>query len=52
MSDLKKKFDAASASVKKAKKDPGNDMKLKISPTTSKRPTATSRATSPDSPTS
>ena len=30
MSDLKKKFDAASASVLKAKKDPGNEMKLKL----------------------
>jgi acyl-CoA-binding protein len=30
MSDLKKKFDAAAASVLKAKKDPGNDMKLKL----------------------
>ena len=30
MSDLKKKFDAASAAVLKAKKDPGNDMKLKL----------------------
>ena len=30
MSDLRKKFDAASASVLKAKKDPGNDMKLKL----------------------
>ncbi|MDQ3027462.1 MAG: acyl-CoA-binding protein [Pseudomonadota bacterium] len=30
MSDLKKKFDAASAAILKAKKDPGNDMKLKL----------------------
>ena len=30
MSDLKKKFDAAAAAVKKAKADPGNDMKLKL----------------------
>ena len=30
MSDLKRKFDAASAAVKKATKDPGNDMKLKL----------------------
>ncbi len=30
MSDLKKKFEAASADVKKASKDPGNDMKLKL----------------------
>lgn len=30
MSDLKKKFDAAAASVLKAKKDPGNDTKLKL----------------------
>lgn len=30
MSDLKKKFDAAAANVMKAKKDPGNDMKLKL----------------------
>lgn len=30
MSDLRKKFEAASASVLKAKKDPGNDMKLKL----------------------
>jgi acyl-CoA-binding protein len=30
MSDLKKKFDAAAAAVMKAKKDPGNDMKLKL----------------------
>lgn len=30
MSDLKKQFDAAAAAVTKAKKDPGNDMKLKL----------------------
>ena len=30
MSDLRKKFDAAAANVLKAKKDPGNDMKLKL----------------------
>ncbi|MEO5692084.1 MAG: acyl-CoA-binding protein [Usitatibacter sp.] len=30
MSDLKKKFDAAAASVLKAKKDPGSEMKLKL----------------------
>jgi diazepam-binding inhibitor (GABA receptor modulator, acyl-CoA-binding protein) len=30
MSDLKKKFDKASEDVKTAKKDPGNDMKLKL----------------------
>jgi acyl-CoA-binding protein len=30
MSDLKKKFEAASANVLKAKTDPGNDMKLKL----------------------
>ena len=30
MADLKKKFDAAAAAVKKAKSDPGNDMKLKL----------------------
>jgi len=30
MSDLKKQFDAAAASVLKAKKDPGNDLKLKL----------------------
>jgi len=30
MSDLKKKFDAAAAAVMKAKKDPGNDMKLRL----------------------
>jgi diazepam-binding inhibitor (GABA receptor modulator, acyl-CoA-binding protein) len=30
MSDLKKKFEAAAVAVKKAKKDPGNDMKLKL----------------------
>ena len=30
MSDLKKQFDAASAAVLKAKKDPGNDLKLKL----------------------
>lgn len=30
MSDLKKKFAAAAANVTKAKKDPGNDMKLKL----------------------
>ena len=28
--DLKKRFDAAAASVLKAKKDPGNDLKLKL----------------------
>ena len=30
MSDLKKKFDAASAAILKATKDPGNAMKLKL----------------------
>lgn len=30
MSDLRKKFDTAAASVLKAKKDPGNDMKLRL----------------------
>lgn len=30
MSDLKKKFDAATASVLKAKKDPGSELKLKL----------------------
>jgi diazepam-binding inhibitor (GABA receptor modulator, acyl-CoA-binding protein) len=30
MSDLKKKFEKAAEDVKKAKKDPGNDMKLKL----------------------
>ncbi|APV51055.1 acyl-CoA-binding protein [Betaproteobacteria bacterium GR16-43] len=30
MSDLKKKFEAASASVLKANKDPGNDLKLRL----------------------
>ena len=30
MADLKKQFDAAAAAVLKAKKDPGNDMKLKL----------------------
>ena len=30
MPDLKKQFDAAAASVLKAKKDPGNDLKLKL----------------------
>lgn len=30
MSDLKKKFDKAAEDIKKAKKDPGNDMKLKL----------------------
>ena len=30
MSDLKKKFDAAAAAALKAKKDPGNDLKLKL----------------------
>ena len=30
MSDLKKKFDAAAAAVLKAKKDPGNEAKLKL----------------------
>jgi len=30
MSDLKKKFDAAAAAVLKARKDPGNDLKLKL----------------------
>ncbi|HUP30982.1 MAG TPA: acyl-CoA-binding protein [Usitatibacter sp.] len=29
-SDLKKKFDAAAKSVLAAKKDPGNDLKLKL----------------------
>jgi diazepam-binding inhibitor (GABA receptor modulating acyl-CoA-binding protein) len=30
MSDLKKKFEDAAAAVLKAKKDPGNDMKLRL----------------------
>ena len=30
MSDLKTKFDAAAAAVLKAKKDPGNETKLKL----------------------
>jgi diazepam-binding inhibitor (GABA receptor modulator, acyl-CoA-binding protein) len=30
VSDLKKKFEAASEAVKKATKDPGNDLKLKL----------------------
>ena len=30
MSELKKKFDAAAANVLKAKKDPGNDLKLRL----------------------
>ena len=30
MSDIKKKFEAASAAVLKATKDPGNDLKLKL----------------------
>jgi acyl-CoA-binding protein len=30
MSDMKKKFDKAAEDIKKAKKDPGNDMKLKL----------------------
>ena len=30
MADLKKQFEDAAASVLKAKKDPGNDMKLKL----------------------
>ena len=30
MSDAKKKFEAAAAAVLKAKKDPGNDLKLKL----------------------
>jgi diazepam-binding inhibitor (GABA receptor modulator, acyl-CoA-binding protein) len=30
MSDIKKQFEAASHAVTKAKKDPGNDMKLKL----------------------
>jgi len=30
MPDVKKQFDAAAAAVLKAKKDPGNDMKLKL----------------------
>ena len=30
MADLKKQFDAAAASVLSAKKDPGNDLKLKL----------------------
>lgn len=30
MSDLKKKFAVASAAILKAKKDPGNDMKLRL----------------------
>ena len=30
MPDLKKQFDSAAAAVLKAKKDPGNDLKLKL----------------------
>ena len=30
MSELKKKFDAAAKDVLKAKKDPGNDLKLRL----------------------
>jgi acyl-CoA-binding protein len=30
MSDVKKKFEKAAEDVKKAKKDPGNDMKLRL----------------------
>lgn len=30
MSDLRKKFDAAAAAVLAAKKDPGNDIKLRL----------------------
>lgn len=30
MADLKKQFDAAAAAVKKATKDPGNDLKLRL----------------------
>jgi acyl-CoA-binding protein len=30
MADLKKQFDAAAAAVLKAKKDPGNELKLKL----------------------
>ena len=30
MSELKEKFDAAAAAVLKAKKDPGNDLKLRL----------------------
>ena len=30
MPDLKKQFDAAAAAVLKAKKDPGNDLKLRL----------------------
>jgi diazepam-binding inhibitor (GABA receptor modulating acyl-CoA-binding protein) len=30
MADVKKQFDAASAAVLKAKKDPGSDLKLKL----------------------
>jgi diazepam-binding inhibitor (GABA receptor modulating acyl-CoA-binding protein) len=30
VSDLKKKFETASEAVKKAAKDPGNDLKLKL----------------------
>jgi diazepam-binding inhibitor (GABA receptor modulator, acyl-CoA-binding protein) len=30
MSDTKKKFEKAAEDVKKAKKDPGNDMKLRL----------------------
>jgi acyl-CoA-binding protein len=30
MPDIKKQFDAAAAAVTKAKKDPGNDMKLRL----------------------
>ena len=30
MADVKKQFEAASAAVLKAKKDPGNDLKLKL----------------------
>ena len=52
MSDLKKQFDAAAASVLKAKKDPGNDLKLKLYAHYKQRPRAMLPAKSRPSPTS
>ena len=52
MSDMKRKFEAAAASILKAKKDPGNDMKLKLYAHYKQATEGVSRATSLGSPTS
>jgi acyl-CoA-binding protein len=44
VSDLLTKFEGAATAVKKLKEDPGSDVKLQLSPCTSRGAKATSRA--------